>query len=108
MFSDFTFILVHFIISLPLQIRPLIVLTFDATELSRPGLEGDLTHGEHFMACFQETLVKKIIKEPQKSILIIEEMLTPDINPRNLTILSSLFSSHFSITPFKRYISHCL
>ncbi|XP_034245330.1 DNA-dependent protein kinase catalytic subunit-like [Thrips palmi] len=76
------------------DVKPLILLAGDTSHLYRRSIDGNLTHGEHFVVSFNETLVEKLLKMPSTSIEIMVELLSPDIHPQNLMLLPSVLKFH--------------
>lgn len=69
------------------------MLALDQSLLYRRSEEGDLTHGEHFVVSFNETIVQRLLVTPQTSMEIMVEHLS-HIHPRNLMVLQCVLKSY--------------
>lgn len=76
------------------DVKPLLLLALNKSPLYRRSIEGDLTHGEHFVASFSDTLAQRLLRTPSTSIQILVELLSPEIHPQNLVVVQSVLKSN--------------
>lgn len=86
------------------QMKPLLMMALNNTTLQHQEMQGILTHGEHFVSCFEATLVPRFLKEPQKFMEILEQLLSTSVGPQHLSLLTSLLKSNHSLSPPAKYV----
>ncbi|XP_052131205.1 DNA-dependent protein kinase catalytic subunit isoform X2 [Frankliniella occidentalis] len=85
------------------ELNQLINNILDRSPLSQRDLQCSITHGEHFVACFEAVLVPRLLGVHHQTVSALAEHLTPEVSPQHLTILSSILRWRCSVSSTTRY-----